>query len=108
MREERLNDYLILLSIYQTCRYKEVSFLKFLLSRERDVDAFCAKAREERSVSQLLKVYPKGFIPPHLKRFREKAMAKQSARNEESQDNECTVQEQPNAIRNPFAPLDAA
>jgi hypothetical protein len=96
MREEGLNDYLILLSIYQTCRYKEVSFLRFVLSRERDVDAFCqGKRRKKRQPA--IEVYPKGFIPPHLKRFREKAMenARQSARNVESQDIECTVQEWP-------------
>ncbi len=33
MTEAGLNDYLVLLSIYQTCRYKGVSFLKFLLSQ---------------------------------------------------------------------------
>ena len=41
MKEAGLNDYLVLLSLYQTCRYKGVSFLKFLLSRERDIDVFC-------------------------------------------------------------------
>ena len=30
-KEAGLNDYLVLLSIYQTCRYKGVSFLKFLV-----------------------------------------------------------------------------
>ena len=41
LTEAGLADYLVLLSICQTCRYKGVSFLKFLLSRERDIDAFC-------------------------------------------------------------------
>src|SRR4029077_18822146 len=36
MREDGLCDYLVLLSIYQTCKYRGVSFLKFLLSREDD------------------------------------------------------------------------
>jgi hypothetical protein len=31
MRETGLSDYLVLLSIYQTCRYKDISFLEFLL-----------------------------------------------------------------------------
>jgi len=37
-----LRSYLILLSIYQTCRYKEIQFLDFLLSKERDIDYFAA------------------------------------------------------------------
>lgn len=38
-----LQDYLVLLSLWQTCEYKGVSFLDFLLSRKRDIDAFCQK-----------------------------------------------------------------
>jgi hypothetical protein len=37
-----LRSYLILLSMYQTCRYKEIQFLDFLLSKERDIDHFAA------------------------------------------------------------------
>jgi predicted RecB family nuclease len=33
-------QYLLLLAIAQTCRFQEKSFLKFLLSKERDVDQF--------------------------------------------------------------------
>ena len=35
-----LKDYLELLSVYETCRYKEVGFLDFLVSQERDIDRF--------------------------------------------------------------------
>jgi hypothetical protein len=92
MSVEGLTDYLILLSIYQTCRYKEVSFLKFMLSRERDVNVFC-EGRRRKKREPVIEIYPKGFI--HPKTLSKKAMlnARQSARNEESQDNECTVQE---------------
>ena len=38
--ESGLKDYLVLLSIYQTCKYKEISFLDFLLSKSRDLDRF--------------------------------------------------------------------
>jgi hypothetical protein len=38
--EDGLRDYLKLLSIYETCRYKAVSFLGFLLSKERDIDSY--------------------------------------------------------------------
>jgi hypothetical protein len=38
--EEGIRDYLLFLSIYQTCRLKSVSFLKFLRSGLLDLDAF--------------------------------------------------------------------
>src|SRR5712691_1224094 len=38
--ESGLKDYLVLLSIYQTCRYREIRFLDFLLSKARDIDRF--------------------------------------------------------------------
>jgi uncharacterized protein YprB with RNaseH-like and TPR domain len=40
-RESRMEEYLQLMSIYQTCHYKGISFLKFLLSREKDIDRYC-------------------------------------------------------------------
>ena len=40
IREFGLENYLILLSVYQTCEYKGVSFLKFLLSKETNIDKF--------------------------------------------------------------------
>ena len=65
--EAGLNDYLLLLSIHQTCRYRGISFLKFLLSKERDMDVFCAanrKRRQHRSVE----LYPDGFTTsPHVR-----------------------------------------
>lgn len=60
VREARLSEYLVLLSIYQTCKYRGVSFLKFLLSGEQDVEAFCQPRREKRQRPRL-EVYPKGF-----------------------------------------------
>jgi len=39
--EKGLSDYLVLLSILETCRYKGISFLRFLLSKERDIDRYC-------------------------------------------------------------------
>jgi hypothetical protein len=43
-----LEPYLVLLSIHQTCAYKGVSFLKFLLSGETDVDAFITVGGKRR------------------------------------------------------------
>jgi hypothetical protein len=37
LTERSLNDYLILLSIYQTCQYKSLNFLNFLLSQDRSI-----------------------------------------------------------------------
>jgi predicted RecB family nuclease len=43
--EKGLHEYLILLSISETCKNKGVQFLDFLLSRESDVDRFMSRAR---------------------------------------------------------------
>jgi hypothetical protein len=55
-----LNDYLLLLSVYQTCKYKGVSFLKFLLSGQRDIDVFC-RQRNKKSKKMTVQLYPKTF-----------------------------------------------
>lgn len=65
MKEEGLKDYLTLLSICQTCRYKGVSFLRFLLSRERDMDAYCEGKRKKRG-KPVVETYPRGVTPPYL------------------------------------------
>jgi Transposase IS66 family len=64
MKEAGLSDYLALLSICQTCRYKGVSFLKFMLSRQTDLDLF-SEGKHAKQSSAGIQVYPKGFIPPH-------------------------------------------
>ncbi len=38
--ENRMREYLQIMSIYQTCVYNNVSFLNFLLSKERDVERY--------------------------------------------------------------------
>ncbi len=60
MSKERLSDILVLLSIRQTCKYRGIIFLKFLLSGEEDIDVYCCKGRKKiRSVD--LEIYPSGF-----------------------------------------------
>lgn len=66
MTEAGLNDYLVLLSICQSCRYKEVSFFKFLRSRDIDLDRFC-EGRSAKKRAPAIEVYPHGFIVPHHK-----------------------------------------
>lgn len=40
-RASRIDDYLKIISIYQTCEYRNISFLKFLLSKETNLDDYC-------------------------------------------------------------------
>src|SRR3982750_3189752 len=47
-----LQPYLVLLSIYQTCVYQKLSFLRFLLSGKQDVDAFAAATRGRKGSEQ--------------------------------------------------------
>jgi predicted RecB family nuclease len=75
MKEAGLSDYLVLLSICHTCRYRDISFLKFLLSRERDIDVFGTRGRAKRR-RPVIEIYPKGFLPHHLARLRNKAAQK--------------------------------
>ena len=65
VKEAGLNEHLVLLSLYQSCRVRNVSFLKFLLSQERDLDAFTAgKCRRRRKPR--VETYPKGHLPPSM------------------------------------------
>lgn len=60
MRAEGLSDYLVLLSVQQACSNRGVSFLKFLLSQEEDVDAYCQPGRR-KNPPQTIEMYPEGF-----------------------------------------------
>jgi predicted RecB family nuclease len=84
MREPGLKAYLILLSVCQTCRYKEVSFLKFLLSRERDVDAFCQGKHRRRRTP--LDLYPVGYVPAYRLSLQKAAAKKQAEKSESAQE----------------------
>jgi hypothetical protein len=64
MTERGLSAYLVLLSICQTCKYKGVSFLRFLLSGERDIRKYCERHRKVSPED----VYPGGF--PRMNRRR--------------------------------------
>jgi hypothetical protein len=63
--KEGLVEHLQLLSLYQTCKVRGISFLKFLLSRERDLDAF-SETRRQRYRAPQVELYPKGYVPPYL------------------------------------------
>jgi hypothetical protein len=78
LTEVGLTDHLVLLSICQTCRYKDVSFLKFLLSKEQDVDAFCQGQRRKRR-SPVIEIYPKGVLRPDFRPSSKTATEKKSS-----------------------------
>jgi predicted RecB family nuclease len=52
-RESRMEEYLKIMSIYQTCRCKGVSFLKFLLSKEKDIDNYCGNFLRKRKITAM-------------------------------------------------------
>ena len=56
VKEGPLSDYLVLLSTYQTCKYRGVSFLKFLLSREEDIEVYCQWERKKTLPAGLAQV----------------------------------------------------
>jgi hypothetical protein len=65
IKEAGLAEHLVLLSLYQTCRVRDISFLKFLLSRERDMDAYAAGKRRRRYAPRI-EIYPKGYVPSSI------------------------------------------
>ena len=72
MSEAGLKDYLVLPSLYQRCRYKGMEFLPFLLSGERDMEAFAASNGRTRRKGAV-QVYPEGFTPPHFAAINKRA-----------------------------------
>jgi predicted RecB family nuclease len=66
MGKDGLSDYLVLLSVQQTCEYRGVSFLDFLLSQEEDVEAYCLRGRTTKPRS-ILEVYPDNFSIDNLR-----------------------------------------
>jgi len=56
--EKGLRDYLVMLSICETCKCKKVDFLDFLLSGEKDIGAF-VKSKRRRQMSPLAGIIPR-------------------------------------------------
>ena len=77
LRENGLKDYLTLLSVCHTCHYRGVSFLRFLLSRERDMESFCQSGNRKRLRLPPIELYPPGIMRPD---FRRMTLARQSQR----------------------------
>jgi hypothetical protein len=84
-REEGLNQYLLLLSIYVTCEFKRVDFLRFLLSRETDIDTYALNGAKG-TPSPTVEIYSAGapFGHPSRKQTWERQFLRkqrQSSRN---------------------------
>ena len=77
--ESGLNNYLVLLSLSMSCKYKGVNFLRFLLSGQTNIDAF--RERSGKRVLPPVELYPDGAVPTHPSRRRliTKARAQQPA-----------------------------
>ena len=83
--EEGLNDYLVLLSVFQTCKYKGVSFLRFMKSGMRDLDAFREQGKPGQGQGVLaIQLYPKGFTPPHILQGRKRQVGKDAKQVEDA------------------------
>jgi len=59
--EKGIKEYLILLSVCQTCKYMGVDFLDFLRSGEKDIHAFAESRRKRKRRSQ---TSPPPILPP--------------------------------------------
>jgi predicted RecB family nuclease len=81
-REDGLNQYLLLLSIYVTCEFKQVDFLKFLLSRETDIDIYALNGNKgnakKRGLIPTTEFYPDGskFAHPSRKQTWDRQLLK--------------------------------
>jgi hypothetical protein len=67
LNEAGLTQYLVLLSIAQTCDCKGLSFFSFLRSGETDMDAYAREPRK-RKPPEMLATYPAWFIEARKKR----------------------------------------
>ena len=67
LTEAGLNRYLVLLSIRLTCKYKGVSFLKFLRSQELDIDQFCLSPGKKRPSAEV-ELLPESYKGPNRRR----------------------------------------
>lgn len=86
LKEFGLSEYLILLSICQTCRYKGASFLNFLLSKEQNLDIFMQRKKQRIKLSDI-ELYPEGFVPSHFtNKFKKRHTDKNSGAENQASD----------------------
>ena len=75
-----------MLSLYQSCEYQGVSFLRFLKSGMRDLEAFRERGKPGRGQGlPAIQLYPKGFTPPHiLRQVKKRQAGKEAAQREDA------------------------
>jgi len=71
LTEVGLKEYLVLLSLYATCKYKGINFLQFLLSREKSIDGFC-QTSHRRALPPTIELIPDGFTFSRRSRRRDR------------------------------------
>jgi hypothetical protein len=49
-RETRIDDYLKIMSIYQSCKFQKISFLKYLLSNEGTLESYVLRDRRHTNL----------------------------------------------------------
>jgi predicted RecB family nuclease len=78
--EKGLKEYLALLSICVTCKFRRASFFRFLLTRETDLDAFC-QGKVSREISTEPEVYADAdvFRHPSRQKTHDREVARQRA-----------------------------
>jgi predicted RecB family nuclease len=78
--EKGLNQYLALLSLSVTCKFRRTSFLRFLLSKETDLDAF-SQGKARRLISTEPEFYTDAEFPrrPSRKKTFDREVARQQA-----------------------------
>ena len=75
--ESSLNDYLVLLSIYVTCRYRDANFLRFLLSDNTSLASIGPKLKFRRS-KELFDLHPVGWVSRRATLKRKARMTKKA------------------------------
>jgi hypothetical protein len=64
--QKGVEDYLVLLSVCQTCVYSGVDFLDFLRSGEKDVDVFAGRQQKRRGRTRQMLRDADGIVRSHL------------------------------------------
>lgn len=89
IQESGLKDYLTLLSVKQTCACRQISFLRFMGSKERDVNIYRERKRTPPHPFTL-ELYPEGFVPSHLMNKAKKAKKAEKPEERPAEDNKET------------------
>lgn len=85
--EKGLREYLVLFSLCETCKRRGLSFLDFLLSRERSIDQFAKKKRRYNRRSQQQRKEHSSDVSSKISSYNIAHIAPKSTRTQHSQVN---------------------